>query len=74
MMRILMRCSVLALLLAATGCSGDGGQRLYETAQFEEKQNNADHAAKLYQEIVAKHPDSPYAAKAAERLAQLGKR
>ena len=73
MMRILIVCFVFLLLLAA-GCSGDGGRQLYDTAQFEEKQNNAEHAAKLYQEILAKHPDSPFAAKAAERLAQLGKR
>lgn len=65
-------CCVLFWSLAA--CSGDGGRSLYETAQFEEKQNNVDHAVKLYQEIVAKHPDSPYAKQAAERLAQLGRR
>jgi outer membrane protein assembly factor BamD (BamD/ComL family) len=67
-----MVCLVLCCFLAA--CSGDGGRSLYETAQFEEQQRNTDHAVKLYQEIVSKHPDSPYAAKATERLAQLGRR
>jgi len=60
-------CSVLAL----AACSGKGAQELFETAQFEEKQNNIDHARKLYEEIIAKHPQSELAAKARERLATL---
>jgi outer membrane protein assembly factor BamD (BamD/ComL family) len=62
---------LLAICLAATGCSGDKGKELFETAQFEEKQNNREHATKLYEEIVRKHPDSPLAAKARERLNAL---
>lgn len=62
---------LLAICLAATGCIGDKGKELFETAQFEEKQNNCEHATKLYEEIVRKHPDSPLAAKARERLNAL---
>ncbi|GLI37640.1 hypothetical protein KI811_07550 [Geobacter hydrogenophilus] len=55
-------------MLALAACSGKGAQELFETAQFEEKQHNLDHARKLYEEIVAKHPQSELAAKAKERL------
>jgi outer membrane protein assembly factor BamD (BamD/ComL family) len=72
MRRLVMVCCLLCWFLAA--CSGDGGRNLYETAQLEEKQNNVEHAVKLYQEVVSKYPDSPYARQAAERLAQLGRR
>ncbi len=41
------------------------------TAQFEERQNNLTHAKELYQEILAKYPDSEYAKAASSRLAAL---
>lgn len=62
---------ILALSLALSACSGKGAQELFETAQFEEKQHNLEHAKKLYEEIVAKHPKSEVAAKAKERLEAL---
>jgi len=58
----------LALLLAA--CGG-GAKELLETAQFEELQRNTAHAQELYRTIVAKHPGTPQAATAAERLLAL---
>jgi TolA-binding protein len=61
---------VLLLALALAGC-GDRARELYETAQFEEKQTNAEHAGKLYREIIEKYPDSPYAVQAKARLAEL---
>ncbi len=60
----------MALILAA--CSADKSKELFETAQFEEKQNNREHARQLYQEIVTKYPKSPLAKQAEERLAALG--
>ncbi|WP_298040052.1 lipoprotein [uncultured Desulfuromonas sp.] len=63
--------SVIFLALVLAGC-GDQAKDLFETAQFEEKQFNEDHAAQLYRQVLEKFPDSPYAAKARERLAQLG--
>lgn len=61
---------VLILVLPLTGC-GDGAEEMFETARFEEVQNNKEHARKLYNRILRDHPDSPFAAKARERLAAL---
>lgn len=62
--------SVLCLALMLAGC-GDKAKDLYETAQFEEQQFNTEHAGKLYQELLSKYPDSPYAAQAQARLEEL---
>lgn len=64
------QCVVLMLALLLAGC-GDKAQELYETAQFEEQQNNREHARQLYEEIIRDHPQSAAAKKAAERLAGL---
>ena len=64
---------LLCLSVALAGCS-DRAEELYETATFEEKQFNQEHAEKLYREIMTRFPDSPYAAKAGERLAELEER
>ena len=61
---------LLCLAFALIGCS-DRAEDLFETARFEEKQFNQEHAGKLYREIVEKFPDSPYAAKASKRLGEL---
>ena len=58
----------MVLLGLLGGCAADKSQELFETAQFEEKQNNKEHARKLYQEILDKYPDSPVAKQAEERL------
>ena len=63
----------LSMLLCA-GCGGDGAKELFDTAQFEEQQNNEAHAKELYQDIIAKYPQSEYAKKAAERLQALGEK
>lgn len=67
MKKIVMILVVIAALTIA-GCSGDRAKEVFDTAQLEELQKNYDHAAELYQEIVAKYPESNYAAKARERL------
>ena len=56
------------LMLALTACSADNGKQQLETAQFEEKQNNKEHAIKLYEEVVSKYPGSANAKIARERL------
>jgi len=71
MRHFLLVAAALASLLTA-GCAGDKGKELFETAQFEEKQHNQEHAKKLYAEIIAKYPDTPLARQAQERLAGLG--
>jgi outer membrane protein assembly factor BamD (BamD/ComL family) len=63
--------SILLLSLGGTGCTADGAQQLFESAQLEERQNNPAHAKELYQEILTKYPQSEYARKAQERLREL---
>jgi len=53
------------------GCSGNNAAELYDTAGFEELQNNREHALRLYKEIIEKYPDTDYAGKAEERISQL---
>jgi outer membrane protein assembly factor BamD (BamD/ComL family) len=61
---------VMALLFALTACSNQAAE-LYETAKFEERQNNEEHAMKLYKEIIEKYPESMQAKEAAERLVEI---
>ena len=62
---------VCCLFVIAACNSGGGGAQQLETAQFEEKQNNKEHAIKLYEEVVSKYPGSPNAITAQERLNAL---
>ncbi len=54
------------------GC-GEDPQQLFETAQFEEQQQNQTHAKELYERILRDHAKSPIAGKAEERLKELQK-
>ncbi len=67
---------IVVLILAVTVCSctENKAKELFETAQFEELQNNQEHAVKLYEEILQKYPESEHAKKAIERLSQLKKK
>ena len=68
-------CTIMILFLAmlAGGCSSGEKKaaELLETAGFEEKQNNLEHATKLYDEILKKYPSSPAAQEAAARMTEL---
>ncbi|MCL4475310.1 MAG: hypothetical protein M1508_03665 [Nitrospirae bacterium] len=66
---LLLLCLVFGLALSA--CTGDNGKEMYETAKFEEVQNNKEHARELYEEILRKYPKSEYARQAEERLRAL---
>lgn len=70
-MKALLVMRLCAITLVLAGCTGDQGQELFETAQFEERQNNQAHAGELYEQIVKQYPNSEVAKKATERLAQL---
>ena len=59
-----------ALLSGVLACS-EPPETLYNNAQFEELQNNHEHARELYEEIIEKHPDSEFASRAQERLEKL---
>ena len=72
-MKYLILILIITLALVS-GCSDSRPSELYETAKFEELQNNREHAVQLYEEIVAKYPESEYSVKAKERLAQIKKR
>ena len=61
----------LTIALGLSGCAGENAKELFDTASLEERQNAPEHAAELYREIVEKYPDSEYATKAKERLADL---
>lgn len=70
-MKRIIICILLPVSLLA-GCSGEKkAAELLETARFEEKQTNREHAVKLYKEIVAKYPGTPAAASAKTRLDEL---
>jgi TolA-binding protein len=71
-MRLLI--GILAVTLSfLTGCASGDKQaaELLETARFEEKQNNFEHAGQLYAEILKKYPASPSAKDASARAADL---
>jgi TolA-binding protein len=61
-------------LLAAFGCSGQDPSDLFATAQFEERQNNREHAVQLYEQIIRDHPQSEVAQQARQRLEDLRNR
>lgn len=68
------KCILIFLAVCCTAlsaCSSDQGKQQLETAQFEEKQNNREHAVKLYEEVVTKYAGSPNAKIAQERLNAL---
>ncbi|MBF0466875.1 MAG: hypothetical protein HQK94_17540 [Nitrospirae bacterium] len=72
-MRALSIALAAFLLLLMPSCAGNKDKELFETAKFEELQNNPDHARALYEEITVKYPDSKYAGMAQTRLKDMGK-
>ena len=73
MVRFFVGMLLVAGLIVVAGCTGEKGKEQLETARFEEKQHNLEHAMKLYEEIVANYPGTPIAAEAEKRLAELKK-
>ena len=63
---------LVGTVLGMGGC-GEDPKQLFETAQFEEQQNNQAHARELYQRIVQTHPESEWAKQAKVRLAEMAK-
>jgi outer membrane protein assembly factor BamD (BamD/ComL family) len=62
---------VVMLLLSTLAACSNKAEELFETAKFEEQQNNRDHAIKLYKSLIEKYPESEQAKEAAKRLAGL---
>ena len=65
--------AALVCLIMFAACSANSAEEIFKTAQFEELQNNKEHAEQLYHEIIKKHPESEYAVKAKERISALKK-
>lgn len=63
----------LALVLGVLMACGEDPQQLFDTAQFEEEQQNQAHARELYERIVRDHAKSPVAQQAEARLKELTK-
>jgi len=72
-MRYLGLILIIVFAIALSGCSNKAAE-MFETAKFEELQNNKPHAIELYEEIVKKYPDSGQAKKASERLSELNQK
>ncbi len=70
-MRYIILVFMIIAIVTLSGCSGNGASELFETAKFEELQNNKEHAVQLYQDIIRKYPQSEFADKAKERLSVL---
>lgn len=64
---------IVISMITFLSCSGNRAEELFKAAQFEEIQNNREHARKLYMEIVTDYPVSEYAEKARDRLLTFGK-
>ena len=62
---------VMLSALMFSGCSADKAGEMFETAQFEELQNNNEHAQELYRKIIKEYPESGHAKKAKDRLLAL---
>ena len=62
---------MILFVVLLTACPGEAVKEMYETAKFEELQNNHLHAVEIYREILAKYPDSEYAGLSRERLSAL---
>ena len=67
----LMPLFMTVCLFSFTACSGNNAEDLFKTAQFEELQNNKEHAEILYKKILNNHPESEYSKKAEKRLSEL---
>jgi TolA-binding protein len=65
--------TIVLTLALLVGCSSGEKKaaELLETARFEEKQGNTEHATKLYDEIIKKYPSSPATKDAVARKTEL---
>ena len=64
-------CLMLALISGACSSDDRKARDIFETAAFEEKQFNRDHAMELYEEIILNYPDSQVASQAEDCLRRL---
>jgi len=72
--KLLIALLILCLTALFAGCSDKKAAEIYETAKFEELQNNKEQALQLYERIIVAYPSSEYAVKAKERANELRKK
>lgn len=70
----MLRGFLLVPFFVLAACGQDQPAQWLETAQFEERQNNAAHAKQLYEDIVRQYPDSMAATTARNRLEELARK
>jgi TolA-binding protein len=73
MMKLIFVLVAVICTVSLLSCSADKASELFETAQFEELQNNNEHARQIYEDIIKKYPGSDSAKKAEDRLTAIGK-
>lgn len=61
----------LAWIPLACTSSDRAARDVFDLAQFEERQGNLDHARQLYGDILSRYPETEWARKAQERLAEI---
>ena len=64
---------IVICFFAIIACTGNEAEELFKTAQFEELQNNREHARQLYEDIIKNYPQSEYARKAKISLSEMEK-
>jgi outer membrane protein assembly factor BamD (BamD/ComL family) len=64
---VLILCTFILCLGGMSACSENRAEELFKTAEFEELQNNREHALQLYEEILKQYPESSFAEKARVR-------
>lgn len=67
----LLVATAMVLGCALGGCQRENAAQLLKTAQFEELQNNPEHARQLYEAILRDYANSAEAVTARERLRAL---
>ena len=72
-MRLWMHIGAFVFCVFLAACSVDKAKELFDTAEFEERQQNVPHAKQLYEELVRLYPSSPQAETARTRLDILNK-
>jgi outer membrane protein assembly factor BamD (BamD/ComL family) len=72
--KLLIALLIVCLTAFFAACSDKKAAEIYETAKFEELQNNKEHALQLYERVIVAYPSSEYAVKAKERANELRKK
>lgn len=70
-MKNILYIALSVILLSFLFSCSDSAETMFDNAQFEELQNNPQHAREIYEELISKYPQSGYARKAEQRLKEI---